>query len=234
VSDSDRRIVLALAEAFDESDHRVGLAEAALTAYGRGTPIFDIGLRKAYRTELSASAANRLANLLKIGSRKARAALRSTGYPETAAHAVAAATGTRLTVDKPASMAEDFGLLPALLDRGLLLANPHNPESRAQPSSVLAKLYEGPIQLAVLEGLAGSVSRSQLDRCRDLAQRFVPWIDSAQGNILDNRSSGYKAALFAIEFVALEHTYGPELLKVFAARLPTEAPKLRKMIRPAK
>jgi hypothetical protein len=226
LSEDDRRVALALAEALDSRPGQVGLDEAAMAAWGSEAraPIYDPGLREALVRDLARQLALglRTLKLAKGGSRKATAAIVAAvpGYTlDTVRGLAQVALGERVPTSLPAAMAEGAGLTDLLTTTGALVTRPHDPTGGAQAMPGLHKLFEGPATIGVLIDLARTARRVDLDAARDEAQALRAALVSC-GLWPDGEHEG--APGWGVAFWALALLAMPEPLRGSFRRLASE------------
>ncbi len=230
VSDEDRAIAVALAEALGSLPRLVRLSEAAVAAWGLGAPVYHgrpehptEGLRGALAAEYArlVDIGSRTLELAERGSRKARAAILSAAPGEAGRDALRAMLGQG---GDAVGAALALGARSETLEAGgLVWRNPNDPKAPPQALSRLSKFFEGPAILATEAETAKYASRSTLDARRDLARELFSgpmaslW-EYAVANEDEGAVPGWHVGMYAVALVSYPPGYADLLEQLMQTR----------------
>jgi len=202
----DRAVCLALAEALD-SPGRWSLAEAAMTAWGTGSPVADPGLRRALQAVLESTSRGADATLARLRqrSRKALSVLARTGQPATVEALLGAALGHDVSPERMIGSANAAGLLPALQEGSLVRDSPGN-VPLVMPG--MAKVFEGPLQVAALRVMVRNVSRKDLDSARRDARVMLSRREGWLREVGADMPHGLRVAVVALSVLGTQRMFG--------------------------
>lgn len=202
----DRAVCLALAEALD-SPGRWSLAEAAMTAWGNDSPVADPGLRRALQAVLESTSRGADSTLARLRqrSRKALSVLARTGQPATVEALLGAALGHDVSPERMIGLANTAGLLPALQERSLVRGSPGN-VPLVMPG--MAKVFEGPLQVAALRVMVRNVSRKDLDSARRDARVMLARREGWLREVGADMPHGLRVAVVALSVLGTQRMFG--------------------------
>ena len=210
VSDDDRKLALALARALDGTSGRVRLSEAAVAAWGGGAPVCHRGLSRALTSEFERIAAQSAMalGLLERKSRKATDRLSLQRWPILTRLALLIGLGCDVRAGELEEALRSTPLWDDLGQTGLVVAPPGD-GGHGQITPYVAKAFEGPIQFAVLAGVARRATKLDLTRSLPTGQWLEALLVENGLMIPTDAPTGYVAALITVVVLSLEKITGP-------------------------